>query len=195
MRAPDWRPDYVHYFRDFLPESAWLGYRRALPQWLRSSSAIAFVASLIDEQLEVDLLMTHVANDLDYDESIPEAEANARFTRNLRTLGAVARSAGARILYSTFQFRDGDDAIGRSVNQALRDFFRASDVDWVDQDALIADDDPTLQWDDCHFTRKGRELMADNFFDYIVDHELLAPRSVRGVGAPSSQTPGNDRIE
>jgi len=43
-------------------------------------------------------------------------------------------------------------------------------------DARIPDRDPSLQFDECHFTQKGLDLVAQYFADYIIAHGLIEPR-------------------
>jgi hypothetical protein len=92
---------------------------------------------------------------------------------HLRTMDAVARGYGAATLFSTFQFYDGKQGFNRLTNATLRALFDAHGLAYVDQDALIPDYDRSLQFDECHFTHAGDELMAENFFRKIVDEGFL----------------------
>jgi hypothetical protein len=97
----------------------------------------------------------------------------SRIKPHLRTIDAVSRGRGGRALFSTFQFFDGESEQARVMNKALREAFEGNSFEYVDQDRLIPDRDRTLQIDACHFTRKGRELVARNFFDHIVERGWL----------------------
>ena len=94
--------------------------------------------------------------------------AHEHTLENFRTIDSIARGAGGRSLFSTFQFRDGDDANLALFNARLRAFFSAQGFSFVDQAELIPDHDAALQTDECPFTPEGRKLLTRNFFDAIV---------------------------
>ena len=89
-------------------------------------------------------------------------------------MNAIAQGYGAQALFSTFQFTHEDTGPEyQHFNEELRNYFRANNLLWIDQGALIPDNDPAINIDDCHFTPKGNEMFADNFFRFIVDHQLV----------------------
>ena len=91
-------------------------------------------------------------------------------------MAAIARGNGAAVLFSTFQFYDGDNPFWRYTNETLKRLFEQEAIPYVDQDALIADYDRSLQFDVCHFTPAGDALMATNFFRKIVEEGFLESR-------------------
>jgi hypothetical protein len=143
-----------------------------MPDWMLSSYAARVLASVIDNLLGVNTLAREGQRDLGWGYSEPASVA-PRIAPHLRTIDAVARGRGGRALFSTFQFFDGDTDQARVMNKALRATFESNGFAYVDQDRLIPDTDRSLQVDDCHFTRKGRELVARNFFDFIVDRRWI----------------------
>jgi lysophospholipase L1-like esterase len=169
MASKRYRPDHSHYYKDFDPELAWRGVRRSLPAWMLRSRVVTYISAGIDEALQVNSLQFYVAHPVDA-ETVNLADVTDRLTDNLATFNAIATGNGARTLFSTFQYYD---PTGQPVNPALRRFYAEAGLTYVDQDALIPDLDRSINFDDCHFTRKGREMMAKNFFDYIVAHDLL----------------------
>jgi hypothetical protein len=164
------RTDHSHFYSDLDPESVFRGYQSALPRWLRYSYVLFAVTGALDHMYGV--------NDLARTVSKPYVPDQDRLRgldttlMNFRTMHSIATGAGAEILFSTFQFRDGL-SIHRQLNDSFREFFRKEGYRWVDQEVLIADGDPSINVDECHFTQKGRDMMATNFFDAIVAAGLV----------------------
>jgi hypothetical protein len=169
--APNYRPDHSHFFRDLGMGLSWPGFQRTMPRILLSSYTIAYLSSLADQRIGANNLSFYVQWPIDFDESLDDEGVKRGMSRDwehLMTVEALARGSGARTLYSTFQYFDGKDHSYELVNDSLREFFAAHDLEYVDQDVLIPDFDSTLQYDVCHFTRAGDEMMAENFFRKIV---------------------------
>ena len=174
-----YRIDQAHIFHDLALDGRWHGLQASVPRsWLRSY-VITLATGLVDRWAEIGNLSAYVAGEIDYDPAMNvAATAVARLRRNwshLETIEAIARGRGARSLFSTFQFTRGDERPNAVVNRSLLELFRERGFDYVDQDALIPDNDPTLQFDQCHFTRAGRERMAENFFAHIAERGWIAP--------------------
>jgi len=166
--APDYRPDHAHFFKDFEPRTAWRGYRRSLPSWMLRSHAIVAATSRLDDRDNVNGLYFHVTHPHVHYRNVVAPDAAEKLTANLLTIHSIAAGHGADVLFSTFQLYD-PSVIPWPLNAALREFFAEHDLAYVDQDALIPDFDRSINYDDCHFTRAGRELVAQNFFDAIVE--------------------------
>ncbi len=170
--AQSFRTDYAHHYVDVDPDAAWRGFRRNLPGWMLSSYAVTLAASQADRLVRVNSLPAAGQRELG-DQAETPAKAARRFLPNLQTIDSLARGSGAQTLFSTFQFYDADNDQARFVNGGLRDYFAEQGLPFVDQDALLPDGDRTINIDQCHLTRKGRELLAGNFFDYIIAHGLV----------------------
>ena len=171
----NFRTDHAHFYRNITPEKIWPGTRRSLPGPLTHLFAVRFIAGLVDEAAGLNSLASYAR--------YTETEANPdrlfgiqTLLDNLKTMHAMAESAGARTLFATFAFRDGDEGENPLLNDALRRFFAEERYDYVDLDARIPDRDPSLQFDECHFTQKGLDLVAQYFADYIIAHGLVEPR-------------------
>lgn len=169
------RTDHSHFYKNLEPGEILPGYQAALPQWLTSLSYTVFVATGALDRLG------HT-NDLAAAVGKPHVEPAAdplfglqTTLTNFRTLRALTAGIGGQMLFSTFQFRDGDEPRYQRYNQALRQEFSRQGWAYVDQDALLPDHDATINVDPCHFTQEGRDRMARNFFDYIVAHDLVRP--------------------
>lgn len=171
LRRDDYRSDHAHYFRDLDLEKMWPGWVPSLPAAFGNSLAVTVAAAALDAEAQLGDLMTHVTRP--GPANVDPAHGVSRLIAHLDTVHSIATGNGARALFSTFQFRDGETAALAAVNQALRDHFTAKRRHFVDQDSLIPDDSPDLHIDDCHLTRRGREWIATNFYDYIVRHDLL----------------------
>ena len=76
-----------------------------------------------------------------------------------------------------FRFGEAGDPRGGAFNDALRAHFSDSGYLWVDQDAELPRSGVTSSEPTLHFTPKGRDLLADNFFNFIVDRGLVAGSS------------------
>jgi len=168
------RTDHAHFYRDLNSDP--FIFQAAVPGWLRSSYFLAAMSMALDKITG--------ANDLGFAARLPRVShpneqlfgIESSFA-NYRSMHALAASCGARALFSTFQFRDGvNEPNLQRFNRLSREYFERSDFDYVDQDALIPDEDTSLQVDTCHFTQKGRDLMASNFFAHIVERGLIQPR-------------------
>lgn len=172
MLSTDFRYDHSHHFHDFNPDSAWYGLRRNLPPLLLRSYAVAYTAALIDRRLGVDSMGFHIVKDNPDKEAFPSRGVGVTM-ENLGTIAAIARGEGGEALFSTFQFYDGNSPSPRLLNDALREFFDSRGLWYVDQEKLIPDYDRSINIDEVHFTRKGDEMMAENFFEAIVARGLL----------------------
>lgn len=170
--TPDFRFDHSHYFIDFDPETAWLGFHNALPPTLRRSHVALRVANALDTILGVNSLMRIVTRPPDPARRARLEDTVDRVFANLRTMHSIATGHGSRALFATFQFFAPKD-YPFALNDGLRRGFAAHGMDYVDIDAIIPDGDRTLQVDECHFTDRGRELVADAFFRHIEAHRLL----------------------
>jgi len=179
----NFRTDHSHFYTNLDPSKVWRGIERSLPRWALSSYAIAYAAGASD--------LVFRLNDLGNVVTQPRTDDPDRFKgmeanlRNLDTLSSIAKGRGGTALFSTFQFTDGNNPFNREFNERLRRFFQQKGFEYVDQDALIPDYDDSINTDECHFTQKGREMMAENFFQYIVREQLLD----RSTGLARPTTP------
>lgn len=180
LGAANFRTDHAHFYADLNPRSVF-SYQALSPRWLRHSFAWTVASATLDRMSG--------SNDLAQAVQMPRTDhadpwfgIESMFV-NLDSIHALAASGGGQTLFSTFQFRDGalDPRLGE-FNDALRSFFARRGYDYVDQDALLPDLDPTINVDPCHFTQEGRERMARNYFDHIVARDLVTsvpPRESR----------------
>jgi lysophospholipase L1-like esterase len=171
----NFRTDQAHFYRNITPEKIWPGARRSLPAALMHSFAVRFIAGVIDETAGLNSLASYAR--------YVETEANPdrlfgieAMLDNLKTMHAMADGVGARSLFATFQFREGDEGAAPRLNDALRRLFASKRYDYVDLDARLPDHDASLQFDECHFTQKGLDLVARYFADYIIEHGLIEAR-------------------
>lgn len=164
--ASNFRTDHSHFYADLDPDKAWRGIERSLPAWMRRSYAITWMAGASDLVFRLNDLGSLVSKPREPD---PDRLRGIEATlQNFRTMASAARGRGAEILFSTFQFRDGDGPLFVQFNDRLRAYFEERGFPYVDQAALIPDNDASIHVDECHFTQRGREMMADNYFDAIV---------------------------
>lgn len=176
LNVANYRWDHSHAYRDLSPDAG-VGYQARTPSWLRWSQALFVATGSLDLYLHTNDLYAAARNPVEPASSLlPELEA---MLVNYQTLHSLAVGSGSEIIFSTFQFRDGDDPGARHFNQALRSLFASRNWPYVDQDALLPNRDPTINIDSCHFTQKGNELMAQNFFEHIVSRGLLDAEHVR----------------
>jgi lysophospholipase L1-like esterase len=164
--------DQRHFYKDIDPAAMFAGFQLSAPQWLLRSYVVYYATGMLDLRLGM--------NDLMQTARMPKEADEDRFKgieatlENLKTMDAVAKGYGAQALFSTFQFTHEDTQPEyQQFNEALRRYFAANHLLWIDQGALIPDNDPTINVDDCHFTDKGNEMFADNFYRFIVERGLV----------------------
>jgi len=174
LGAANYRTDHAHFYKDLDVETAWKGTQVRLPRWMRGSYALHYLTGAMDRRLRLNDLGAEVS--LPREQDADELRGIDAMLKNLRTMRSMARGRGGEAIFSTFQFTEGDIPRYRQLNDALREYFSENDYLWVDQEALIPDRDPSINVDDCHFTQKGRDLMAKNFFDFIVKNDLVRRR-------------------
>jgi len=164
--------DQRHFYRDIDPSGMFPGFQLSMPRWLLHSYAVYYVSGLLDLWFRMNDLMQVARLPKDPDEDrFKGIEATLR---NLKTMDAIAKRYGAHALFSTFQFtNENTQPDYQRFNEELRKYLDANHMAWVDQAALIPDADPTINVDECHFTDKGNDMLADNFYRYIVDHGLV----------------------
>ena len=171
LGAANFKTDHSHFYSDLYMEEVWRGFQSALPRWTRNSYVLHYVTGALDVRLRT--------NDLAEEVTLPRVADPDRFKgmdatqQALRNIRSMAEGRGAEALFATFQFREGDAPPYKEFNDRLRAYLEAGDFHWVDQDALIPDRDESLQVDACHFTPDGREMLTRNFYDYIVENDLL----------------------
>jgi len=168
----NFRTDYAHFYRDIDPEQVFRGFQRSMPAWLLRSYLVYYATGALD--------LLYGMNDLMMTARMPQDPDEDRFKgiqttlENYKTFDAMARGYGAKSLFATFQFTEEVDRPEyQRYNQELRRWFEANGYPYTDQAALIPDKDPTINVDECHFTLKGNEMMAENFFRTIVDRGLV----------------------
>lgn len=168
------RTDYSHAWRDADPTSLnpkWRGLQPALPAPLFNSAVVSVGTKLIDN-------VTGARNDLGmtsrkmYMRGFDPLAGIEVFLQNLKTMSYLAKGQDAEIVYSTFHWFADDH---KEFNRGLRGFFAENNYMYVDQAKLIPKNDYEVNIDIVHFTDYGRELMAQNYFDYIVEKELVPP--------------------
>ena len=164
--------DQRHFYKDIDPAAMFAGFQLSVPQWLLRSYVVYYATGMLDQRLGM--------NDLMQTARMPKEPDEDRFRgieatlENLKTMDAIAKGYGAQALFSTFQFTYEDKQPEyQQFNEALRRYFAATGLLWIDQAALIPDEDSTINVDDCHFTDKGNEMFADNFYRFIVEHGLV----------------------
>jgi lysophospholipase L1-like esterase len=168
----NFRSDYAHFYRDIDPDSVSRGFQLSLPPWLGRSYVAYYLTGALDRYYGMnDLMMTA---------RMPQVHDGDRFKgirtalENYKTIDAMARGYGAKTLFATFQFtHESTQPEYQRYNQELRRWFDGNGYAYVDQAALIPDEDSTINVDDCHFTRKGNEMMAENFYRAIVEKGLV----------------------
>lgn len=167
------RSDHSHFYKDIDPMEASRGIQLGMPRALLRSYAIYYATGALDTYFGVNDLMQTARRPNESPD--PDRLRGIETTlANLRTIEAIARGRGAQALFSTFQFTyESRQPEYQRFNEALRTFFRANGMNWVDQSALIPDEDPTINVDDCHFTPKGRGLVVQNFYEWIVANDLI----------------------
>jgi lysophospholipase L1-like esterase len=168
----NFRSDQAHFYRDIDPTTLFRGFQLSTPRWLLRSYVVYYATGALD--------LAFGMNDLTMSARMPKEADDDRFKgieatlRNLKSMNAIAKGFGAQALFSTFQFtREDTQPEYQRFNAELRRYFQDNGLLWIDQAALIPDSDPTINIDDCHFTPKGNELFADNFFRFIVEHDLV----------------------
>jgi lysophospholipase L1-like esterase len=194
--ADNYRIDHSHFFRDLQLDERWLGFQRSIPRALLASYAITYLTDQADRRLGANNLADYVQRPIRFDQSYHDEDVRRVLLRDwqhLRTVDALARGYGGTALFSTFQYFDGTDRFHQIVNETLRATFDQYGLAYVDEEALIPDSDRRLQYDPCHFTDAGNEVMAENFFQAIVARGLVGDRPAGMVRAPVRE--GGQKLE
>ena len=173
-----YRTDDAHYYSDFDADSVGV-VQRFLPPWMLSIRVVALATFRIEDWFGNNQLKSYVVKRT---MKWPNMRLGAQRTLdNFTTIRSIAEGQGAKAVFSTFQYFEGANFgtiplvdASWSRNDTFRDFFDANGFSYVDQDRLIPDGDRTVQYDQGHFTAKGETMMAQNFFDYVVAHKLIA---------------------
>ena len=169
--AANFRTDHAHFYGDLNESGLRRGVQTYLPPRLRESALLRLITGAIDHRSGTNDLAAEVAKPREPDEN--RFKGLETTLGNFATIDSMARGRGARTLFATFQFRDPAPEYA-TLNDTLRKFFSANGIEFVDQAELIPDGDPEIHVDICHFTPRGREMVARNFFDAIVERGLVA---------------------
>ena len=175
MGAIDHKTDYTHTFQDVDParlNPKWRGFQAHLPHWAFHSAVVSVMTKLIDDSLGTNDLAAVLQKDYPRDPADPFRGMEV-FFQNLKTMAVIAEGHGTHILFSTFHWIDNETPLTFEFNRRLKEFFSDNSFRYVDQAKLIPDQDLSIHIDVVHFTQLGREMMAENYFKYIVEEGLV----------------------
>jgi len=180
MGAKDFKTDYSHAFTDVDPArlDPRRGFQAHLPNWAFHSAVVSVLTKLADRSLGVNDLVA--ALQIDYPRDSNRLTGMEVFLQNLKTMAAIAEGHGTQIIFSTFHWIDNSFQLYFEFNLRLREYLSHNGYRYVDQAKLIPDQDRSLHIDEAHFTQLGREMMAENFFKYIVQMGLVEQSSSGG---------------
>jgi len=99
-------------------------------------------------------------------------ETMALSEEHFQAIEDLASARGGHVVFATSQFRD-PDGMRNAFNESLREWFRREGKTWVDLDEAIEDHRTDLQFDDVHFTEKGRLEVAQAFLAKIEELGVL----------------------
>ncbi|MCH7989423.1 MAG: SGNH/GDSL hydrolase family protein [Planctomycetes bacterium] len=175
MGAIDHKTDYTHALQDVDPASMnpkWRGLQAHLPNWAFHSAVVSVITKSIDDSLGTNDLAAVLQKDYPRDPVNPFRGMEI-FFQNLKTMAAIAEGHETHILFSTFHWIDNETPLTFEFNRRLKEFFSDNSFRYVDQAKLIPDQDLSIHIDVVHFTQLGREMMAENYFKYIVEEGLV----------------------
>jgi hypothetical protein len=179
--AEDFRADHSHRFMNLKPVKIWHGWAAKIPAWLRSSYLVAYAGG------GRDVVRSHDLRDLVVK---PKHESGDPFKgfdatlRNLMTVHAVTAGRGGETLFSTYAFKDADDAVRREFNDRLRTFFDANGFRYVDQERLAPRGDSAATAEACKLTGTEQARIAERFAARIEQDDIL--HLARGAARPST---------
>jgi hypothetical protein len=84
----------------------------------------------------------------------------------------IAREYNAGFVAATAHWQTPDELAVRQ-NTSARAFFEREGIDYLDVDALLPHDDPSIHDDPVHFTLKGNEMMASEWAAKVIRDDLL----------------------
>ncbi len=99
-------------------------------------------------------------------------EAIQYFERNLRLMRAISNEYNAKFLAATAHWVHPPVKIV-AVNNELRRFFKAEQIDFLDLDQLLPYDDLTIHVDLVHWSLKGEEAVAGHWAAKIIATDSL----------------------
>lgn len=170
LGAKDFQTDYSHSLKDVDARRlnpVWRGFQAHLPNWAFHSAVVSVMTKLVDDSLGTnDLGVSLEEKDFPRDED--PLKGIEVFFQNLRTMAAIAEGHGTRIIFSTFHWFDDGDAKTSRFNQELRKFLSDNGLAFVDQARLLPHHEPAIHIDPVHFTQLGRNMLAENFANFIV---------------------------
>ena len=186
----EYRPDLVISY-DGVNDATLVGYAGQLPDYRNvygkfDDSYRPWQASVPRRLLEHSYLVTWVTFRLDRGRSdlgsqvmkvgelpaSPDSLDGVRlFERNLKLMRAVSREYGAKFLAATAHWARPDGKV-RALNDELRRFYAAEEIDYVDLDAQLPPGQE-LHTDAAHWTREGIEAVAAALETKIVSGGLL----------------------
>jgi hypothetical protein len=175
LGAPSFRTDHSHFFRDIEVGDPFPG----LPAWLFWSYAARYLSSMAGRTVSGNDLFSVATKPDAVDmgklmNDSPDRHRGIEATlQNLRTIHSIVAGIGGHVLFSTYHVRDPNPVV-TEYNERLRRFFGENDFTYVDQERLIPDHDLSINFDFCHFTEKGDQMMAENFAAAIVDAGWVA---------------------
>jgi hypothetical protein len=171
IATSNFRVDYSHFYRDLDLHQTFNPFFLAIPDVLLRSRIVVLLLDSLGLIVHNDLLAFLIRERQPWVLDNLKRGTETLFA-NFRTLHAIASSVGAEVLFSTLQFRD----VPAAFQDDLRRFLVDGGYAFADQDMLIPDHDPTINFDEVHFTTKGDAMMAANFFSAIIANNFIARR-------------------
>lgn len=92
--------------------------------------------------------------------------------RNLRLMRAIAADGNAKFLASTSHWVAPEQK-QTLQNSRLRDFFRQTQINYLDIDSLLPHNEWSIHVDQVHWTPKGLEMLSDEWAKKIIADDLL----------------------
>jgi hypothetical protein len=94
------------------------------------------------------------------------------FFKNIKTMKSICDGYNITFIATTAHYFEPDSITIRFNNQ-YRDFLNEHNIYYFDADKYIPKYDKSINTDKVHFTTKGTDIMANGYFDFLVNKNII----------------------
>ena len=168
----DVMPDYRNRMKKF-DDKGGTGVQSKLPTWVFYSYFISGLTKFMDEKIVGAGVHEQIYKNSDEGNANNTVKSNlVLFHRNIKLMRGVANEYKSDFCAAIPHWLHLDPNLN-SFDDSTRVFFKHEKINFLDLEAAIPHDDLTYHVDDVHWTLKGLDSVADEWFKKITAENLL----------------------
>lgn len=164
-------PDYSNQILPFNDKIISLQY--ILPRWMFDSYAVSFLSASVDRSLKLQSsLIDQVWKFFPVESDETFANGQPLYYRNFKLMRATCQEYKCKFVASIPHWVT-IDALLSNFDENVRKFFQEENINYLDLQNILPHNDYSIHADAFHFTNKGLDLVAEEWFKKIVKENLI----------------------